>query len=466
MRPVDCEIAGGTLHEGVAQRYLERRRKIIGHPVLEQEKQLLQVDGTAASARNVGHQVGHTKFTATLNCRRRGHRAAPSEQGCTYDESLHAISFVGPSPQLYGVTLDGARSKMVEASDVDWHLARKAARSFLFTRRVTPKRLANLGRVLFQHYLAPGDRVRGRPIRLVIDPMNHCDLRCPLCPTGQGRKDRTRGRMPLDHFKALIDECGDTLFEIDLYGWGEPLLHTELPDMIAYAARHNIAINVSSHLNHLAQGAEDDLVRSGLERLIVSLDGTSQETYARYRVGGNLSAVLANVQRIANAKQRLRRRRPEIVWQFLVMQHNEREVASARSQFRALGFDRLHVRPMRCDMGRETTWSDADKVEQSSAWLPPGDVLSRYRYAARARKRTPSRCLFLWTQAVINPNGGVSPCCAIYEQKWDVGNAIHDGLVATWNGPAYQALRRSVRLKNAPAETPCGNCLRHGFIEY
>ena len=107
-------------------------------------------------------------------------------------------------------------------------------------------------------------------MELVIDPSNICNLHCPLCPTGQGRSDRSKGKMSFVNFRRIIDELGAYLYRVDLHNWGEPLLNDEIYRMISYARAHNIEVRVSSNLNVIDWVKAEKLVKSGLDVLITN----------------------------------------------------------------------------------------------------------------------------------------------------------------------------------------------------
>jgi radical SAM protein with 4Fe4S-binding SPASM domain len=340
----------------------------------------------------------------------------------------------------------------------------RALDAAVMKRRLTARRLQNLFLVLVEHFLTQPTRTKGQPLRLIVDPTNHCDLSCPLCPTGQGRLERERGVMSFEHFKTLFLEAAPTLLDIDFYCWGEPLLHRRLPDMIALAAEQGVASIVSTHLNHVTPSLAQSLVACGLQRLTVSLDGASARSYQVYRRGGDFDAVLRNVALMAETKKRLNSKTPRLVWQFIVNRHNEGEVAEAHRSYRRLGFDALRVRPLRCDLGRELEMSDAQKEFSVLDFAAVGPAFKRYDSGHRVSPA--KRCLFLWTQSVVHPNGAVSPCCGVYDPAHDVGNAFDEGLLSVWNNSRYQNLREGVRLKNPSAQSPCATCVREGFLEY
>jgi MoaA/NifB/PqqE/SkfB family radical SAM enzyme len=156
------------------------------------------------------------------------------------------------------------------------------------TRSVAIKGQQHLAKLLTHSTPRKLAKVWGYPYHYVVDPTNICILHCPLCPTGRGTLKRSRGKMALDDFKKLIDEVAEYAYFLDLYNWGEPFLHPQIFDMINYASSRNISTRVSTNLNYFDVGMAEQAVVSGLEELVISLDGADQETYETYRVGGSL----------------------------------------------------------------------------------------------------------------------------------------------------------------------------------
>src|SRR3989338_6272419 len=167
-------------------------------------------------------------------------------------------------------------------------------RRFVFTPNVTPKRLINLVKISY-NYALKKSVVNSYPCRLIIDPVNICVLKCPLCPTGKGEKGRTLGSMKLEDFKKIIDEVGDYIYEVDLYNWGESLLNKDIWKMIKYCKKKRIVVKISSNMNYWREDFAEQVVNSGLDTLIVSCDGTDQESYEKYRVGGDFEKVMHHV---------------------------------------------------------------------------------------------------------------------------------------------------------------------------
>jgi len=322
-----------------------------------------------------------------------------------------------------------------------------------FVHCTTPRKLANLLLLKLQRWLRR-DRLVGMPAYYFIDPINICNLRCPLCPTGQGILARPRGRMPLSELKRIVDEIAPYAYRLELYNWGEPLLHPEIFEMVEYASRKRISVRLSSNLNLLDEGSAQRLVQSGLSQLVVSIDGATQETYAAYRQRGHLDVVLRNLQLLLDAKRGLGTRRPFILWRMLVGKHNEHEVATVRRMAQQSGVDSFSTSMLFVDT------HDRAQVEK---WLPTDASYSGYNHSQEALENTWD-CHELWEGMVINWDGGVAPCCWLHDAQFDFDNVTQHSVRAIWNSPPYVSARRVIGLGKQHSDdikTICHRCRGH-----
>ncbi|MCX7734596.1 MAG: radical SAM protein [bacterium] len=333
---------------------------------------------------------------------------------------------------------------------------------FIFTRYTSFRKILNLFLVLINHYIIRGKKVYAYPIKITVDPTSYCNLRCPLCPTGRGDISRTKGFMSFDTFKKIIDELKDFIFVVDLFNWGEPFLNKQIFDFISYAHSKRIKTRVSTNLNFFKDDFALKLIESGLDELVVSIDGASEETYSRYRIGGNFAKVMNNLERIVETKRKMKSKKPKILWQFIIMKHNESEIEKAVGISKRLGIEISFI-PTRADMGEEVRLSDEEKIQRYKDWFPS----QRFsRYNDREKKIKPKTCLFLWTQGTINWDGSVSGCCAIYPQSADFGNIISDGgFMRVWNNQKFQYARYIVKNRIPDESVICSGCIKNGFIE-
>lgn len=291
----------------------------------------------------------------------------------------------------------------------------------------------------------------GLPYVLTLDPSSYCNLRCPFCPTGQRNKRRSHANMPLDRFKHVMDELGPNLFYLDLFNWGEPFINNDLMPIIEYIRPFKIFSNVSTHFDiKMTDALAERIVSSGLSRLIISADGASQETYERYRIGGNLENVLHNLKTVSAAKQRASSATPQIVWRFLVFRHNEHEIDHAKCLAEEMGamFDLASPYIPVAE-------------QQYRDWVPTTPKFNKYGFAAAAsdpielpqldHATNGGVCDWLWMSAAINANGSVSPCCGIWEEQYDFGTIDEHGFVQVWNNQTFQAARIFMKTGISPS---------------
>jgi len=318
-------------------------------------------------------------------------------------------------------------------------------------------------------------RLESYPYNLVSDPSNICYLKCPLCPTWKDREGRPKGKMSKELFQRLLDEMGPYLFTLNLCNWGEPLLNPELPEMIAYAKNYNIVVGLSTNLNILSDAMAETIAHSGLDVMIISLDGASAETYSKYRRGGSFETVIKNIGRLLAFKEE-GRKFPLLIWQFLVNKYNEGEIEAARVMAEKVGAYFLPS-PMRTAMGSELLFPLYKRVEGMKGWLPENARFNRYAYEITPETRTRQKtCKWLWTTAVVNWDGSVSPCCGVFEKAWDFGT-VSEGCAfhAVWNGERFVAARKMVGdfLRNPKGneytagheQLICSRCIKYGFLE-
>ena len=339
-------------------------------------------------------------------------------------------------------------------------------RRFLFTRYFGVRKCINAIGLFVQFGLFKNSRLIGYPLKLSFDPSSVCQLRCPLCPTGQGAEGRSKGAMRFDRFKRVVDEMAPYLYEIDLNNWGEPFLNRDLIKMAGYAHKKRIKTSINTNLNvALSKEQAGDLINSGLDVLYISMDGITQQTYEKYRIGGKLQTVWDNIALVSGKKKQLNKSNPKIIWQFLVSKYNEHELPKLEGVKQQLGVDELAIGGIRSDMGKEIFTPDEQKVESMQKWLPGNEQLSRYDYGKKQRKLQKRNCHFLWFVSVINWNGSVSPCCSSYYEKFDFGNAFGRGFKPIWNNEKYIAARKAVALHKAASGTVCDNCIKTGFVD-
>jgi len=301
-------------------------------------------------------------------------------------------------------------------------------------QNVPLKKILNWILVEASIYVRPA-RPWGWPTHLQIEPDARCNLRCVICPvtTGMGRPT---GSMSPGMFRRLIDGVGDYVFLILLWDWGEPFLNPSLFEMISYAKARGIKVICSTNAQLLAQNSRaEELIRSGLDTLIVAMDGISQETYELYRERGSLEDVLEGVRTVVARKRELNAERPLINLRFLVMKHNEHEVPRLNDLARSLGVDVLSLKTL-------------NPYGPDTELLPENPGYRRFRYAEDGQtplRRKHNPCKNLWNMPAIHWNGTVALCTYDYKEEYVLGELRTSSFRDIWHGAEYRRLRRQFR---------------------
>ena len=271
-------------------------------------------------------------------------------------------------------------------------------------RHLTLYRLNNTAVVLTEMALRR-TKVHGKPLVIKIEPTNFCNFHCPGCRTGNGEDTGPKGTLDFENFKKMVDQISRHAYKLILYMWGEPFINKSLCQMIEYAASKNMSVQISTNMNVFRPEIDaPKLVASGLEHMIVALDGVSQSVYETYRVGGRVDKVIENVKAIVTEKRRQGKKYPFIELQYIIFPHNEHEVEQVRTLAAELGVDRLTFIPNKTP--EKSMYRDGKKVE-------------------------PDKCNVLWMMACFNWNATMSPCCDSVDDSF--GNVLEQDFASLWN---------------------------------
>ena len=303
-------------------------------------------------------------------------------------------------------------------------------------RHGTPLKLFNIARIEAEMRIGR-TALRGYPYYFFIDVCNLCNLRCPLCPTGLHTLNRQQGRMSFDDYRRIFDKVKKYALVASVYNLGEPFLNESIFDIIDYTRRNGVGTNLSSNFNWPIPVDPENIVRSGLEYITISLDGVTQETYGQYRVRGDIAEVIENVQALLAARKRLKSRTPVIEWQFIVFRHNEHEVNRAKELALEWGVD--HLRFVSPTIPPEMMQQEGIREK----WLPNNSLFHEYdpRLAETRGYIEDKACFYLYRSMTIDPNGSVAPCCFAREESHSFGNLLHDSLDDIWNNDYYRSAR-------------------------
>lgn len=296
--------------------------------------------------------------------------------------------------------------------------------------------------------------LRSAPSVLILEPATACNLKCPFCPTGGGYGKFRKELLRPETFARIVDRLDlQRLEEVLLYNWGEPLLNPNLFDYVRFFSARGIRTEVSTNLSthELDDASCLALLRSGLDQLIVSIDGATEATYSTYRIGGDFDRVIRNLGRLSAMRRHLGNPGPRIVYKMLLNRFNEHEVEDARRLADQLDVEFLLDEKFWCPEEHVSTWATSQtRIEGSK-------VLMAYGPSADGAMST--FCRQLWDTLVVNANGDVLPCCLVFDPSHAVGNLTRQSVEAIRNGPAMRDLRRFVSQQHAAPPSRPSHCV-------
>lgn len=292
----------------------------------------------------------------------------------------------------------------------------------------TSRKLLNALKLRISYYLS----FRGfltkwdvSPMFISIEPTNVCNLKCPECPVGMRQTQLKVKNIDLDLTKKLLDELAPKLMYTTLYFQGEPLLNRNFTEIAKYARSKNILTGTSTNAQVINDELAKNIVLSGLDRLIISMDGTTPETYESYRVGGKLEKTINAINLLSKWKKELKTPSPFLEIQFLVLKTNEHQLDDMKKLAKEWKVDKLTFKT-----------AQLYDFENGHDLLTSIDKYARYelREDGKYHIKSPlhNRCKRLWSGAVINSKGDVLPCCFDKDSKYIFGNINNQTFAESW----------------------------------
>lgn len=324
---------------------------------------------------------------------------------------------------------------------------------FSILRTLTARRIWNLTKVTASYYAT---RLMRRPVQwgvpfsIAIEPTTACNLRCPECPSGLRSFTRETGNLKEDFFRQVIDEMGKDLLNLTFYFQGEPYINPKFLEMVKYAHDRGIFTMTSTNAHFLNEANARKTIESGLDRLIISIDGTTQETYSAYRKEGKLENVLQGAQNIIRLKKEMKSRTPEVIFQFLVVKPNEHQIPEVHRLAKELGADAVRLKT-----------AQIYDYKNGNELIPDNNRYSRYAKQAdgtyRIKNQLLNHCWKLWHSCVITWDGLVVPCCFDKDATYRLGDLKNTSFREVWRGKSYQNFRYRL-LQGRDKIDICTNC--------
>ncbi|MGQ0828242.1 MAG: SPASM domain-containing protein [Bacteroidota bacterium] len=329
----------------------------------------------------------------------------------------------------------------------------KLADGLNFFSKLSLRRSWNITKVLSSFYLSKWSKKTiqwGVPISITFEPTTSCNLRCPECPSGKREFTRPTGMLQNDLFRNIIDELCKEISYLIFYFQGEPYLNPQFLEMVNYASAKKIYTATSTNAHYLNDENARKTVESGLDRLIISIDGTTQETYEQYRIGGDLAKVIEGTENIIKWKNKLHSKTPHVIFQFLVVKPNEHQIEEVEVLAKNLGVDEVRFKT-----------AQMTDYANGNALIPSIEKYARYQQQSDGtyaiKNQLLNHCWRLWHSTVITWDGLLVPCCFDKDARHQLGDLKNASFKQLWKSKEYTNFRASV-LRSRSEIDICQNC--------
>lgn len=288
-------------------------------------------------------------------------------------------------------------------------------------------------------------KVYNSPLAIHIETSSRCDLGCLFCDRGQGIISRPADYLTLKDFQKIINKIPKSIYWITLYFQGEPLLDKTIIEKIKYLRTNNYYVEISTNAQNISKEIATALVESGLNRIIISMDGITQSTYEKYRINGNINKVYEAINNLLDAKKFLHKKNPKIIVQYIVFKHNEDEIEIFKKIIKKIKV--------------KTRIKSAQLDSNSIDYLPNNDRYRRYNInnnILQRKKKPPRPCYRLWKEIILMQNGQIAICCQDKNGDYINDNWYNTDIKKIWKSEKINNLRLAT-IKGTPLEI-CNNC--------
>lgn len=324
---------------------------------------------------------------------------------------------------------------------------------FLMIKYFSLKKIINYLKVKLSYFLSIFKimtKYETSPVFASFEPSNFCNLHCPQCPVGMQTKQNQKGEtMNFNLFKDIFNELKINLLYAIFYFQGEPLTNKNLAQMIAFAHANHVFTMTSTNAQLLDNKFARELVESGLDKIIISIDGANQQTYEQYRVGGSLAKAIEGVNFIEKWKNQLHRKTPLVEIQCLLLRTTETQIDEIKQLAKTLNANNIIFKT-----------AQFYNFENGNSLMPVDENLSRYRHTNGKyviKNKLHNRCSRLWTGTVITADGNILPCCYDKNADFTFGKFEKSNFKTVFKGQKAISFRKKI-LANRKQFEICRNC--------
>lgn len=275
-----------------------------------------------------------------------------------------------------------------------------------------------------------------------LESTNICPMDCKMCPRRHMKRDL--GYMKFLLFKKIIAQTKGYTKILWLDHFGDPLFNPQLRKMVSYAKSIGIETRISTNPTSLSSKKVKGLLDTGIDRILISLDGTNQDTYRSLRgENANYDQAVNNINRLVELKLQSRRDKPFLEISMIRMKETEAEIEEFRKRWNILGINKVLIKQFKTWDGSDSEIIKlAEKAQLSDAYK------GSFEYP----------CLRPWFIITILWDGRVVPCCYDYDGKYIIGDLNSESLEEIWNNESMRRLRRQHINSDFEDNSLCANC--------
>ncbi len=288
-------------------------------------------------------------------------------------------------------------------------------------------------------YFTRSQKVYSYPIVFQIELTNHCPMNCIMCPRQYMK--RKLGYISFDLFKKVVDQVKVYDEQINLYHFGDPLMHPQAAELIKYCHEKGIKVNCSVNPTLLTKDISKKIIDAGLNKLFISLDSIDNESYKKIRGSmADYDKAVNNITYLLDLKAKRNSNIPHITISLIYMNSTKNSVEAFKRKWQQQGVDEICIKPF-TGFGLKSLLEYADNSS-----------------IERIENKAPYPCFRPWRSITVLWDGRVVPCCYDYDSKYVIGDLNKESLDEIWNGRRMRELRRQHILNDFSENILCGSC--------
>jgi radical SAM protein with 4Fe4S-binding SPASM domain len=279
------------------------------------------------------------------------------------------------------------------------------------------------------------------PITLTMELVNRCNLTCVMCYTDNHKG--TKFTLDKAQITKLFDEAKEHNLPALLLGSGsEGMLYKDIKEVVSLAHESGVIdLFLITNGTLLTEEMSEFIIDSGVSRLLISLDATTNETFTKVRGKPLLHQIEDNIHKFLEIREKKKALLPMLRISFCVQELNTHEQESFKEKWRD-----------KADYIDFQVISDFGYVGELIENNDPGQTLKPNEFGEeKPFCHYPFQYLNVWS------NGDITPCCVFYGKNLVMGNVDTDTLSEVWKGSKMKALREE--FISGEINVTCSTCL-------